>query len=138
MQLPEGYAVSVRDVVRPALFSDGRTKSAGTAPAPTTLIEGSNQSVTKSCSDKAGNSASATVNGINIDKTAPVANATVSPAANSSGWNNSNVTVNFGWSDALSGLGTCTATQSVTEEGPDKSVSATCEDKAGNSFTATR
>src|SRR5260370_77853 len=77
----------------------------GSPPAPVTVSsEGANQSVNGSCTDLAGNSASATVSGINIDKTPPVAIATASPTPNINGWNNSNVTVTVTATDALSGL----------------------------------
>ena len=47
--------------------------AAGSPPAPTVLTsEGANQQVTGTCQDLAGNVASATVSGINIDKTPPV------------------------------------------------------------------
>jgi hypothetical protein len=139
-RLPLANAAGWNNVDVTVSFSCADTLSGpdGVAPMPTMLGEGANQSVMKSCVDKAGNSASATVSAINIDKTAPVANPSLSPAANGFGWNNTNVTVNFGWSDALSGLGVCTATQSVTDEGTSQSASATCTDKAGNSFTATK
>ena len=49
-------------------------------PAPTTLTsEGAGQSVTGTCTDVAGNSASATVSGINIDKTPPTIACSASP-----------------------------------------------------------
>jgi len=58
--------------------------------APVVLsTNGAGQSVTGSCTDKAGNSGSATVSGINIDTLAPVATATGTPAPNPTGWNNS-------------------------------------------------
>jgi hypothetical protein len=64
--------------------------------APTTLtMEGANQSVTGTATDVAGNSASATVSGISIDKTAPTISASRSVAPNAAGWNNTAVTVSF-------------------------------------------
>ena len=38
------------------------------------------------------------------DDTGPVAHPTLSPAANAAGWNNTNVTVNWNWTDDLSGI----------------------------------
>jgi len=52
----------------------------GSPPAPMTFTsEGAGQSVTGTCTDVAGNSASAAVNGINIDKTPPMLACTASP-----------------------------------------------------------
>ena len=70
--------------------------AAGSPPADTVLSsEGANQSAGGTCTDAAGNSASTTVTGINIDLTAPTAVANALPAANTYGWNNTDVTVSF-------------------------------------------
>jgi hypothetical protein len=54
--------------------------AAGSPPAPTTLSnEGAGQSVSGTCTDLAGNSASATVSGINNDKTPPAVACSASP-----------------------------------------------------------
>jgi hypothetical protein len=114
--------------------------AAGSPPAPTTLTsEGAGQSVTGTCTDVAGNSASATVSGINIDKTPPTITGSRSPQPNTHGWNNTNVTVSFACSDALSGLaaGSPPAPTVVSTEGAGQSVSGMCQDLAGNSATAT-
>ena len=100
--------------------------------APSTLGEGANQSVTGTATDLAGNSDSATVSGINIDETAPTATATAAPAANSFGWNNTDVTVSFTGSDALSGIDNCSDPVTFSNEGAGQSASGTCTDKAGN------
>jgi len=67
--------------------------------------------------DLAGNSASATASGINIDKTAPTVSASASPAANANGWNNTDVTVSFSGSDSLSGIASCDAPVVLSSEG---------------------
>jgi uncharacterized repeat protein (TIGR01451 family) len=107
--------------------------AAGSPPADTVVsTEGENQSVNGTCMDVAGNSASATVSNISIDKTAPTATATPSPAANAKGWNNSNVTVTFTGNDSLSGIDFCTTAAVLSSEGVSQSSSGTCTDKAGN------
>jgi len=95
-------------------------------------LEGAGQSHTFTVSDKAGNSASASVNDINIDKTAPSASASASPAANGNGWNNTNVTVSFSGADGLSGIDSCDAPVVLSSEGAGQSASGYCYDKAGN------
>ena len=78
------------------------------------------------------------------DTTAPVANPTQSPAAAPSGWNNSNVTVTWNWSDpstssgSISGIDPANCTTSSVSSGSGTiNLSATCKDKAGNTGTAT-
>ena len=73
----------------------------------TVSTEGANQSAIGTCGDHAGNTATDTQAGINIDKTAPSASASASPAANVDGWNNSEVTVSFSGADVLSGIHSC-------------------------------
>jgi len=76
-----------------------------TFSGPTTLSnEGAEQSVTGTCSDIAGNTATAKVDHINIDKTSPTTTASVSPTPNGNGWNNATVTVTLTATDALSGV----------------------------------
>jgi hypothetical protein len=101
--------------------------------AATTLnAEASGQSASGTCTDKAGNVSAPTSRTINIDKTAPTASAAASPAANTNGWNNSNVTVSFTGNDSLSGIDFCTAATTLSAEGIGQSASGTCTDKAGN------
>lgn len=102
--------------------------------ASTTLTdEGANQSVTGTATDNAGNSASATVSGISIDKTSPTISASRSAAPNAAGWNNSAVTVSFACDDALSGVASCSANQTLSSEGLGQSASGMAMDVAGNS-----
>ena len=97
--------------------------------------EGANQSSSGTAKDMAGNTASVTVNGINIDKTAPTITASRTPAANGNGWNNEDVTVSYSCADALSGLASCPANDTLTANGANQSASGTATDKAGNTAT---
>jgi hypothetical protein len=107
--------------------------AAGSPPAATVLsADGANQSAGGSCRDLAGNTASVTADGINIDRTPPIAIAAASPAANANGWNNSNVTVSFTGSDSQSGIDGCTPPVVVSAEASGQSASGTCRDRAGN------
>ncbi|HJQ96874.1 MAG TPA: PxKF domain-containing protein, partial [Candidatus Polarisedimenticolaceae bacterium] len=99
--------------------------------------EGASQSATRSCTDLAGNVASATVSSINIDKTAPVPSAVPSPAANAHGWNNTDVSVTFSATDALSGVLSCDPSAMLSLEGAGQSAPGACRDLAGNSAQAT-
>src|SRR5262249_38375720 len=59
----------------------------------------------------------------------------LTPAPNSSGWNNTPVTVSFPATDSLSGVATVTPPVTVTTEGAQQDVSGTATDRAGNSST---
>jgi hypothetical protein len=85
-------------------LSGGVASGVASCSAPTTLYEGKGQSVTGNAADVAGNTASATVSGINIDKTAPVTTAAPDRAANSNGWYKADVTVTLAATDNLSGV----------------------------------
>jgi hypothetical protein len=69
---------------------------------------------------------------IKLDATPPIAFATASPAPNAAGWNNTNVTVTFTGTDALSGIASCTAPVVLSTEGTGLSASGVCIDFAGN------
>jgi streptogramin lyase len=108
--------------------------ASGCSPPVTLSTDGPGQSATGQCADKAGNSSSATVSGIKIDRTPPVAVASRTPAANANGWNNTNVTVSFAGTDSISGSGvaSCSPSTVVSAEGARQSASGTCTDVAGN------
>ena len=107
--------------------------------SPASIGEGTNQSATGSCTDLAGNEASTTVAGINVDATKPVINGSRTPAANGEGWSNTDVVVAFTCTDALAGVDVNTvAGATLSAEGADQSVTntGTCTDKAGNTADA--
>ncbi|MEZ4709301.1 MAG: hypothetical protein R3A44_18985 [Caldilineaceae bacterium] len=103
--------------------------------------EGSGFSASGSCTDTAGNSSGVSIAGINIDKTAPVINASVSSTANSNDWHNSNVTVTFTCADEAGGSGIATNTvagTTLSSDGANQSVtnSGECTDNAGNTASS--
>jgi hypothetical protein len=97
-----------------------------------TIDEGAHQELTGTCEDLAGNTANDTYSGINVDKTAPTASASVSPAPNGNGWNKAAVTVSFSGTDGLSGIASCDDDVILDVEGAGQSASGTCTDEAGN------
>lgn len=117
-------------------------------PATSVLAPGEIASVT--CTDLAGNRGSATASA-RIDMRAPVFTGppSISPAANATGWHNTDVTVSFSCSDGEqpggiylpgsvpSGISDCGPTQTLTGEGRDQSVTGTATDLAGNTATQT-
>jgi hypothetical protein len=100
--------------------------------------EGANQSATGTCEDVAGNTASNTQSGINIDKTAPAITFVSRTAVNGNGWNNSNVTVNWSCSDGGSSVVSGSISKTLSGEGANQSATATCEDLAGNEASNTK
>ncbi len=71
-----------------------------------------------------------------VDRTPPTITHTVSPAPNSSSWNNSPTTVTFSCSDVGSGIQSCSAPQTESIDGT-YTLTGTATDKAGNSASVT-
>jgi hypothetical protein len=115
-----------------------------TVAGATVSSEGADQSVTNTgdCVDEAGNAAApGTIGGISIDKSDPtITLASRLPAANANGWNNTDVDVEWSCADqgGLSGVVAAEAADTVSGEGADQSAHGTCEDRAGNSATASK
>jgi hypothetical protein len=97
-----------------------------------TLGEGENQSAVGTARDAAGNEGTATVSGINVDKTAPELTASYDK-----GWHTGDVTVHWTCTDELSGPVGQPDDDTVTGEGGNLSSTATCTDRAGNTVTET-
>ncbi|CAN5448349.1 hypothetical protein BH20ACI1_BH20ACI1_13150 [soil metagenome] len=104
----------------------------------TVSAEGANQSAVGTCTDNAGNSASDTQTGISIDKTAPNISFVSRTLPNTNGWNNTNVTVNWSCSDALSGVTNTSVSQILSDEGLNQMATGICADKAGNTASNTQ
>ncbi len=126
------------DVTVTFTCNDGLSGIKSCSGTTTLSGEGANQSVTGTAVDNANNSATATVGGINIDKTAPTLTGAPTTSPNAAGWYRSNVTVHWTCSDGLSGLdGACPADSTISGEGTGLTVTASVSDKAGNTSTAT-
>ena len=113
--------------------TDGLSGVLGPAAADVDLAaEGANQVASRAFSDRADNTASASVGGIHIDLTAPTIAGSRAPLANGFGWNKTGVTVSFACNDGLSGVDSCTADQPIATEGANQSRGGQVSDKAGN------
>jgi hypothetical protein len=100
--------------------------------ASTTLnMETAGTTLTCTATSGAGLSSSSSVT-VKIDKTAPVATAAVAPSPNANGWTNANTTVSFAGTDSISGIDSCSAPVTLTNEGAGQTATGTCTDKAGN------
>ena len=109
---------------------------ASVSPGQTVSAEGAGQSVTGTCTDNAGNSASATFADIRIDKTAPTITASAGSYVTGT-WTNQSVVVHFDCTDAASGVASVTVDKTVATEGSGQSAFGTCVDVAGNAASAT-
>ncbi len=114
-----------------------------TQPGPSTITgEGRNLGAGPvTIKDKAGNSESASVSGINIDRKAPSIQGAPKTAPNPAGWYSGAVTVGFSYSDPKladgsegSGVASCPSDKVVSGNGADQSTTSdNATDNAGNS-----
>src|SRR5437867_3146455 len=93
--------------------------------------------VSGTCTDAAGNVGSGSYS-FKYDATAPaITFVGQNPGKNAKGWNNSDVTLSWNCSDALSGVASASVSKTITSEGSDQSETGTCQDLAGNSASST-
>ena len=93
--------------------------------------------VSGTCTDKAGNTRTASVP-VKYDATAPAAAAFPAREPDANGWYNHSISVGFGGTDSTSGIAACSNVQTYT--GPDTSsvsLSGSCSDAAGNPSSPT-
>jgi hypothetical protein len=124
------------DVAVAFTCADSLSGIASCGPNATLSGEGTDQSATGTAVDAAGNSASATVSNIDIDKTTPTITGSTDRPANGNNWYNADVTVTFTCGDGGSGVASCSA-PSTLGEGAGQSVTGTATDYADNSNSAT-
>ncbi|HEX8337455.1 MAG TPA: hypothetical protein VF621_12040, partial [Pyrinomonadaceae bacterium] len=130
------------DVLAGYTASDASSGLAANSPASgayTFTAEGQGQSQTFTVEDLAGNSASATVSGVNIDKTAPTVNV-VRPAEGGFYAVGEAVPADFACADNLSGNATCDGTvvggsPLDTASSGAKTFTVNTTDEAGNATT---
>jgi hypothetical protein len=103
----------------------------GSCPGAQTL-SASGSSTAQIISDRAGNSATSNTVAVQIDKDAPTVAAAIAPAPNANGWNNTDVTVTFACTDALSGCTSASEIVPVADEGTTSLTSSEFTDLAGN------
>jgi hypothetical protein len=119
--------------------SDVESGIASCDPGATLGNEGADQSYTGDAVDNAGNKSSATVDGVNIDTTAPTLTGTATTEPNTYGWYKGDVTINWIGQDGLSGIDPATqpADSVITGEGASLGAGpVSISDKAGNVTSA--
>jgi hypothetical protein len=93
--------------------------------------------VSGSCTDQAGNSASASAT-LHYDSTGPKVTVTLARKPDAKGWYTRPVVARTTGTDTVSGLASCDAAKTFKgPDGPNDKVSGTCRDKAGNAATGT-
>lgn len=96
-----------------------------------------NSSSTQTCTaTSAGGTATFSIN-IKIDMQSPAILASKSLPTNSKNWNNSNVTISFSCSDVQSGIASCSAPLTLSNDGANQSSTGTAVDNAGNTSSTT-
>ncbi|MCU1371630.1 MAG: regulator of chromosome condensation [Ilumatobacteraceae bacterium] len=120
-------------------FTCGSENLASCTPPVVVSTDGAGQSVTGKATDNYGQSTSATVPGISIDRVAPTLVGLASTPPNAAGWYRAPVSMTWTCNDARSGIseGVCPTASTTVGEGPAVSVSASVHDKAGNQASAT-
>lgn len=118
--------------------ADALSGAVASSVSQTVNTEGMNLSAIGTCIDNAGNTAQDTQTGIKIDKTAPSITFASRTPANSNGWNNTDVIVNWNCLDSLSGVVNASVNQTVGGEGSILSAVGTCSDLAGNTASDTQ
>lgn len=87
--------------------------------------------------DNVGNQEAPQTVTVRIDRTAPTVTGSRLPPANGYGWNNTDVTVNFACSDALSGIALCPSDVVLAGEGANQAATGSASDRAGNTASTT-
>jgi hypothetical protein len=105
------------------------------SPIPVTS-QGANQSICGHAVDTQGNSSSQVCDTVNLELTPPTISASASPAANSAGWNNTNVAISFTCTPSVSSITSCSPPQTVSSQGMGQVITGTVKDQAGNQATA--
>jgi sugar lactone lactonase YvrE len=115
---------------------DGTQTMVNTATASFDIISEGTHSVSYLAIDNVNNPEAAHPLSIKIDKTPPVITAVQSPLPNANGWNNTDVTVTFTCSDAVSGIVSCPTPTTFSAQGAGQNVTGIAVDAAGNTATA--
>src|SRR5882762_3015656 len=120
--------LTVDGVNQTALLTIGPSQATGVLP----VLPDGVHTIQLTVVDRSGNSAAAISQTFTTDTVPPTISASVAPAPNSAGWNNSNVTVTFTCADGGPGVQTCPSPVMVTWRGIDEACASQAVDVAGN------
>ncbi len=117
---------------------DDESTVSGQTGCDTQTVAADTSGVTLTCSAQSAGGLSSQSVTVKRDATAPVITFDSRTAPNLAGWNNTNVTVNWNCSDALSGAVVSSVSQTLMNEGANQSAGGTCADNAGNTASDTQ
>src|SRR5216684_3210987 len=104
-------------------------------PAPINVnTPGANQTFSGTATDRAGNSATASIT-FSVETAVFSLTATPAPPANANNWNNTSVTITYTCSGGVAPV-QCPAAKTITLEGANQIISATATDGAGQTASA--
>ena len=122
-----------------AIAFTGSDATSGIDSCTSTTYSGPDTSGTTvggSCTDKAGNSAGASLS-LQFDSTPPAVTAVLARPPDANGWYNHAVALKVSGTDATSGIATCTGGTYSDATDATASLTGTCTDAAGNSASQT-
>jgi alpha-tubulin suppressor-like RCC1 family protein len=117
--------------------TDGSTPSSGSAIYSAPLTLGSSAMVRAIASEPGWADSLVNNQAYTIDSIGPVITATYFPSPNAAGWNHGPVEVSFFCTDAVTGVQSCPAPVTVSNEGEGQQVTVTATDVAGNQSSTT-
>ena len=112
--------------------TDAESTISSSSGCDATTIITDTSGLTLTCSATSLGGTSSTSVTIRRDTTPPGASAVATPPANANNWRNTDVTVSFSGTDALSGGVTCDPDVVISTQGTNLSASGRCRDAAGN------
>jgi len=128
----------VSDVTVTWAVSDAESAITASTGCDATTLTTDTAGVTLTCTATSGGGTASQSVTIKRDATAPDIQFAGRTAPNGAGWNNTDVTVDWTCSDALSGANSLNVSETLTAEGANQSAIGTCEDAAGNSASDTQ
>jgi len=118
--------------------SDDESSVSNQTGCDTQTVTADTNGVTFTCSATSAGGTSSNSVTVKRDTINPGISYVSRTAANSNGWNNTNVTVNWNCSDTLSGAANASVSQILSTDGLNQSATGTCTDKAGNAASNTQ
>lgn len=134
---PNSSGINTTDVTVTFACGDATSGVAACPPLQAVTTQGANQVISGTATDIAGNTATASITLTILKNQAPppTITATLLPAPNGGGWNNSPVTVTFTCSGGSGGIASCSPPVTISTEGANQLVTGTAVDQAGQTAT---
>jgi PKD repeat protein len=131
----DGSGVVIANAASVTFACSDSLSGVANCPRPTTLTNAGLQNISGTATDFAGNMASTSIQVNLVLPPALQVIASVAPAPNASGWNNSPVTVSFQCSGGVPPI-SCPPSQTVFLDGANQVITGTATDASGSSASA--